>query len=286
GAVETVLFEDVHDQRHAVLAGTNPAENRALRSDGPPGGILPGATQGRFRIHGNEDIHHRTLSEMLALQGEGACDAAAKILEGLWHERRQGRMTVPQAVDHVQHGLETTVGQNFRKAPLHAAQPGVMAELGFPAAFETGLAGIELPGLEIIPHGLAVIAPQTAHRPARISHRQETQITTAAEGQVPSSEAHGGHGDLKDFQAGGERESLDKAREFRETVKIMTNRENAGIVEKSFLRENVEGPEAVAHNREGGSTIADDLYAGSVLDEPARAAQIFAKFLRTQREDA
>src|SRR5436305_1609593 len=126
-----------------------------------------------------------------------------------------------------------------------------------------------------VDHGgapLALVEP--AHPPADERHREVAQIAAAHERQVGA--AHADRRDrklLQDTAAQRPRE----AREVRDAVAVVMDREDAGVVAEPLLGQDVDRPRRLARDRVAGGAVADDLDAGGVLDGPLGAADVRAE---------
>src|SRR5437870_3566289 len=75
------------------------------------------------------------------------------------------------------------------------------------------------------------------------------------------------------------------ARRIRDAVAMMTNREDARVIEVALFRENVERPFGSVSDRKARRTVADDRPTARHFEGDARAPEIVTKLARRQVVD-
>src|SRR5882724_10900946 len=145
------------------------------------------------------------------------------------------------------------------------------------AHWHARLTGIELPRVEINDPGLALVPVQMPNSP--FGHRiwKEAEVSTACHREAQSEPGYGRKRELGNFPPGAGRQSVGKARRVGDSVAIMDDREDTGIVPKSGLDQGFQTPKSPTHHREGRSPVADHHGPGRILDASLGPPQILGQ---------
>ena len=176
-------------------------------------------------------------------------------------------------------------GENFRDPALHSRDVEIMTEHGARPALKARLMKIDFPGMEIEDEA-AAFAARLPKRPLRVPLGKNAKITAAGGGKIPWAQAHGGRREL--VQAASLTALPLEGRLGREghSIDVMMNGEDAGIIEKSLLREDLDSPKRPLDDGETGRSITDDGPAAGILNRGAGATRIGTKFAGRKIPDA
>ncbi len=178
-----------------------------------------------------------------------------------------------------------TRGENFCDPALHPRNMEIMTEHGPCPAPETRLMRIDFPRMKIEDEA-AAFAARLPKRPSCVPLGKNSEITAAGGRKIPRAQPNGGRRKLEEvapLAAGPLERSL---RRVRHSVDIVMDGEDAGIVKKTLLRENLQRPKRLFDDRETGRSIAYDGLAAGVLDGCAGATCIGAKLVGREMPDA
>src|SRR5581483_6585475 len=121
--------------------------------------------------------------------------------------------------------------------------------------------------------------------PLRVEQRKNPQIASACRGQVHARDSYSCRGEFQQAPSIVAGVLVGITARIRDSVKIMMNGINAGIVLEAFFRKHIERPERPACNRPSGGAIACHADARRLLDRVTGRASIKAKFLWGKRID-
>src|SRR5262249_40708288 len=149
---------------------------------------------------------------------------------------------------------------------LHRAQIRVVAKAAEPTRVNARLLRVNFPRMKIEDRGLFLDAIEMQHRSVRHCIRQHAEVPAPRDGKIEAAHANGGEGHLGYRQPAISVHNVKETLVAGNTVAIVPNREDAGIVFESLLREDVERPEAIGGYRIARRTIAENRLAYNVLN--------------------
>src|SRR5271166_3290014 len=176
-----------------------------------------------------------------------------------------------------------------RKQPRKTVSSPPDADVGAepiePSQWEAGLAGVELPGMEVEHRGSTVrVAPRAQECQFHERKWEQPKVPSSAHGDVHSSDAQGRRRDLKDLVPS----TLCHERTpwcIPYPVAIMADWVDRGIVEQSHLPENIQGPRRLAHQAEGRRAVSQDRSTRGLLQGLLAHSQVLLETLWIQEVD-
>ena len=141
------------------------------------------------------------------------------------------------------------------------AQPGREARIT-----HARLVGVDFPGMQVEDERLAFALVDRAQAGARIAIGQQPEVTAARDRQLQRAEPGRRQREFEDPPAVRRRHVLRKARCAGYSVLGVTDREQARVVAKAELEQDVERPQALAGDRVGRGAVTVDGATQEVLE--------------------
>src|SRR5271165_5693372 len=133
--------------------------------------------------------------------------------------------------------------------------------------------------MEVYDHRLALAPVRGANGPAREEHWQMPEIAAASEWQVHAANSDCGRRKFPDVPPGRQPFLVDPAWCGRNSVVIVVDGEDAGIVFETFFGEHLKRPHGLPCNGKRGGAKSNHSGTAGILNGVARAPQVFLKFL-------
>src|SRR5437867_591195 len=150
---------------------------------------------------------------------------------------------------------ESEVLQEAAQLRLGGGDVDRMPKSGEPAHAYLRLVGIDFPRMQIDDGRLMLACVEVADRAPGHPIRQEAEISPAGNGQAPAENGYRGKGELRDTtvsagaaRAVGDWPPMREARGPGDSVAIVDDGKDAGVIQETGLPKNFEAPERLTHN--------------------------------------
>src|SRR5262249_48105604 len=143
---------------------------------------------------------------------------------------------------------------------------------------------IHFPRVKVERHRLPLDGVDALDAPAGPLKREQSEIRTAADRNIDAGQSHSGWRDLDDRPAWPLAE-MDVPRRVWNSIPVVMNWEDAGVVFVSLFDEHVEGPQAGLCDRITRSAIPAHLLPTQVFQKPLGRPHVLTEEARRQPVD-
>src|SRR6266851_3529004 len=179
--------------------------------------------------------------------------------------------------EDVPDGREPKVREQAAELALRAVSIDRMAEPAEPADAHPRLVDVQLPGMEVDDGGLALPVIEMLDGASGHPVRQEPEVSAPGDRQAASKHGDGREREFGDAVPVGDGHAVWKPWSVRDAVPIVSDGEDAGVVQEAGLPENLQAPESLPDHGERGGAVPDHGHAGGVLDRGLGLLQILGE---------
>src|SRR5918999_4588981 len=170
--------------------------------------------------------------------------------------RRGGAATAERSQD-LAHGTEVEIGEQPAQPFLRLIQVAIMAQPAQTASRQSRLIRIDLPRMQVEDRRPVLTRIDPANPPLCPSVREQPEIAAAADRKIHRAEPDRRPGRL-DKRTGLAIQDVRLPGRYRNSVTIVVDREDAGVVLETFFDQDVERPQRARGNRVARCAVAED----------------------------